>query len=142
MNTTPKIKQIDARSIQDIELENKHLREKLNYNLDCLKFKRQECSKIKQTESLKRLLEKNRKTFAFRINLDPIQTTQYQEECFNILKNTVSKYNNAKIIKIFMLNNFIYFKTNLNITLNLDKIPTNDGHQMEQLNPKDILKLY
>ena len=134
------IKQIDGRTIDEIAHENQQLREKLKYNIECLNLKKKELQENKMTEAHKQLLEKSRKTFAFRLAIYYMLKPDEQQKVYNQLNELIKKQK-AKTMKIFMLNNFIYFKTNINIKLPFDKIPLEDGKQLEQINPKDILKL-
>ena len=50
------------------------------------------------------------------------------------------KIGTQKMSKWFILNNYIYFTINHNIIMNENKINVNDI-ELEQINPKDLIKL-
>lgn len=132
-----KILHIDSRTIEEIALDNKRLKDKLKYNLECLNMKRKELHENKHKESFNKLLEKNRKIFAFRCNID----TPIPEDKSNLIKNTINDLlakNKAKICKIFTMNNFIYIKTNINIVIRAERLDLPDGNALIQINPKSI----
>jgi hypothetical protein len=133
------IPHIDARSIDDIALEINRLKDQLKYNLTCLSLKKHELNENKLKDDFKKIMEKPRKTFSFYVNSDKI-TPDIQILIQNTLSNYLEKMK-ARMTKSFFLNNFIYFKTNINITIQVDTIDMPNGMVMTQINPKNILKL-
>lgn len=133
-----KIPHIDARSLEEISLEIGRLKDQLKYNTMCLNLKRKELTENKLKSSFQKIIEKPRKTFSYRINADQITPdiqTMVQETLQEYLKKLKSVMKKA-----FFINNFIYFKTNINITIKEDTINLPNGMVMTQINPKDILK--
>lgn len=133
------ISHIDGRTIQEIALENQHLKEKLKYNIKCLNVKKNEL-KLHRLEILqKEKLTKPRITFAFRINVDGQIDTNQQKELREILEKQI-KDQGKKIMNLIILNNFIYIKTNGPIILN-ENYSLCTGHIAQQIEPKDFLKM-
>jgi len=134
-----KIKHIDGRTIDEIALENQRLKDQLKYNVECInnikKLKKEE----KNKETLKNLLTKNRKTFGFRIVMDGKPNADEQREIYEEIKKLIEK-EKAKIRSIFILNNYLYLKTNINILFSVGTLSLPNGRMVEQINPRDILQ--
>jgi hypothetical protein len=134
------IPHIDARTINEITLDNQRLKEKLKYNRECLKIKRTEIKEKKLKQEFKQNINKAKKVFAFKINKDKL-TQDDEKNIKDIFKNIAEK-NNVKIQTMFIMNNLTYLKLNTNISIPTEKLSLPDGSQMEQINPKNILNNY
>lgn len=134
------IPHIDARTINEITLDNQRLKEKLKYNRECLKIKRTEIREKKLKQEFKQNINKAKKVFAFKINKDKL-TQDDEKNIKDIFKNIAEK-NNVKIQTMFIMNNLTYLKLNTNISIPTEKLSLPDGSQMEQINPKNILNNY
>jgi hypothetical protein len=130
---------IDARTIDEIALENQQLKEKLKYNAKCLNVKKNELKLHKQSEKFKEKILKPRVNFAFRINIDPPVTLDQQRELREILEKEITNQN-MKLISLIMLNNFIYLKVNHPIVLH-ERYDLCTGNVAEQIDPKDFMKM-
>jgi len=129
------IPHIDARTINEITLDNQRLKEKLKYNRECLKIKRTEIREKKLKQEFKQNINKAKKVFAFKINKDKL-TQDDEKNIKDIFKNIAEK-NNVKIQTMFIMNNLTYLKLNTNISIPTEKLSLPDGSQMEQINPKN-----
>lgn len=130
------IPHIDARTIEEISLENKQLKDQLKYNIKCLNEKRKLLMEKRRQTIFKKQIDKSRRIYAFRINadkLDPDIQTMIKETITNILKK-----DKIKMTQLLALNNFIWFKTNKGTHLN-ERIELKNGMTMEQINPNDFL---
>ena len=138
-DNTKVIPHIDARSLDEISNEVTRLKEQLKYNTMCLNLKKKELTDNKMKDEFKKIIDKPRKIFSFRINCDRI-LPDIQLMIQNLLNKILSE-KKAKMTKAFFLNNFIWYKTNINIVMNMDNLQLENGMVMEQINPKDIIKL-
>lgn len=134
-----KIPHIDARTIDEIAMDNKRLMDQLKYNHMCMNLRKKENLDQKIKTNIEKIIQKPRKTFAFRINIDKM-TLDQQQIAFDTI-NSLIKIKDAKITKSFTLNNYIYIRINHNLTINQEKINLPTGHIMEQINPKDIINI-
>ena len=130
---------IDARTINEIALENQQLKEKLKYNAKCLNVKKNELKLHRQSEKFKEKILKPRVNFAFRINIDPPITLDQQRELREILEKEITNQN-MKLISLIMLNNFLYLKVNHPIVLH-ERYDLSMGNVAEQIDPKDFMKM-
>ena len=130
---------IDARTIDEIELENQQLNEKLKYNTKCLRVKKNELKLHKQSAQFKEKVNKPRLNFAFRINIDPPLTLDQQKELREILEKEIAN-KNLKLMSLIMLNNFMYIKVNHPIVLQ-SRYDLATGNVAEQIDPKDFMKM-
>ena len=129
---------IETRTIDQISKENKELLEKLRYNAQCIRLKKQEMQEEKESKKFQEILNKNRKTFAFSLKsekdtLDIAEINKFINEFFLNL--------HISIKKIIILNKFLYVTTKQNLKFNQPTIILHDTYVLEQVNPHSLIKL-
>lgn len=129
---------IETRTIDQISQENKELLEKLRYNAQCIRLKKQEMQEEKESKKFQEILNKNRKTFAFSLKsekdtLDIAEINKFINEFFLNL--------HISIKKIIILNKFLYVSTKQNLKFNQPTIILHDTYVLEQVNPHSLIKL-
>ena len=137
MLTPEKKKTIETRSIEEISQENKILFDKIRKNSIILHMKKINEKHEKEEKKMEELLPKSRKTFAFhviskdKINFEEIH--RFIEEFWKKMGKNISKF--------IVLNQFIYIKSKENIIIADREMGITPTCKLEQINPKDIIKV-
>lgn len=126
-------------TIDEIAYCNSVLTQKLRLNLKVLDEKRKLSNNDLIQKKLLELLNSQRKIFAFKIIYPGKLVLDYDGEIFTFITKIFQEFN-AKIVKIFNVNNYVYLKVNKNILYETLSIQIREGLRLEQINPKDILK--
>lgn len=130
------IKITETRTIEDIAIENAQLKKKIANNLNLIKTLKETNDNQKKEKEWATKIKSLRKIFAFECN-EKITPT-IQQDINNWLEDIKTKFN-CKLDKLFILNDFLYFKSNINIEISKDIIIINN-FSLKQINPKFILK--
>lgn len=137
MLTTQIQKTIENRNLDDIIKENRELIAKLKQNSIAMHIMKINEKHEKDKKKLEELLIKPRKNFAFHV-------IEQEKTDLSIIKNYIEKIwekTGKNITKFIMLNNFIYIKSKENIIISDTHLGITDKCYLEQVNPKDIIKL-
>ena len=137
MLTEDKKKILNSKSLEELAKENKELLDKIRQNAILLHMKKINEKHDKEEKKMSELLKKARKTFAFHAisnsPIDFIKVQKFIEEFWKKLGKNISKF--------IVINNFVYIKSKENLIISDREMGIDGTVTLEQINPKDIIKV-